>query len=655
VANVPETKQSEVFLKLDDHDTYSFCFHPQFAANRYVYIFANGLNSEKMRKKNRILRYEVGKDAPFACLPETQTAIIEWDSNGHNGGEMAFGPDRMLYISSGDGTSDSDTDMTGQDLRDLNSGIVRIDVEHPAEGKLYSVPRDNPFLEIPEARPELWAYGFRNPWRLCFDRQTGDLWVGDIGQDLWELVHVVQRGANYGWSVMEGSQPFHPLRPRGPTPISPPTIEHHHTEARSITGGLVYYGRRFPDLVGAYLYGDYSTGKIWGARYENGKITWRRELADTTLQILGFGEDAAGEVLIADYFGQVHRLVPAPPPPDPLPEFPRKLSETGLFSSVPEHRLHPAVVSYSVNSPLWSDGAAKERFIALPGLETIQHQDKGAWKFPEGTVLVKTFSLERTAGDAASLQRIETRLLTLQQNEWVGYSYRWNDEQTDAVLVGPAGEDRELTIADSAVERAARQQTWHFPSRTECMVCHSRAAGFVLGPQTLQMNREHDYGQFRDNQLEVLSRSGFLRFGGPKSKTQSMSKPPDEYPRLVDPYDASADLAARARSYLHANCAQCHVQAGGGNSAIDLHHNTPDEKLQAIGVTPLHDKFGIAEALLIAPGQPPRSILLHRVALIGRGRMPPLASSLVDEQAVELLKAWIGQLKPPSPSGRGPG
>ncbi len=651
VPNVTDAKESEVFLKLEDYDTYSFCFHPRFATNHYVYVFANGLNSAKKEKKNRILRYEVSQEAPRVCRSETQAAIIEWDSNGHNGGEMAFGPDGMLYISSGDGTSDSDTDLTGQNIRDLTSGILRIDVDHPPEGQMHRVPDDNPFRHIPEARPELWAYGFRNPWRMCFDRQTGDLWVGDIGQDLVEMVHVVQRGANHGWSVMEGSQPFYPLRERGPTPISTPTIEHHHSEARSITGGIVYYGQRFPDLVGAYLYGDYSTGKIWGARYRDGQVIWRKELADTTLQILAFAEDAAGEVLIVDYTGEVHRLIPAPPPVEPWPEFPRKLSETGLFASVPEHRLHPAVVGYSVISPLWSDGASKERFIALPGLETIQHADKNAWKFPEATVLVKTFSLERTAGDPATRQRIETRLLTLQQNEWVGYSYRWNEEQTEAVLVGVRGEDRELRIQDASAPEGMRAQVWHYPSRTECMVCHSRAAAYVLGLQTLQMNRDHDYGAFRDNQLAALSRSGYLKFNGKKPKdaaaegtTVAMPKPPDDYPRLVDPADAAADLTARARSYLHANCAQCHVNAGGGNSAIELHHSTEADKLRMIGETPLHDKFGIAEAQIIAPGEPARSVLLHRMAKTGRGRMPPLSSSRVDEQAVSLFDAWIKQL-----------
>src|SRR5690606_15740861 len=128
--------------------------------------------------------------------------------------------------------------------------IIRIDVDGAPPGNTYRVPEDNPFLNIPDARPEIWAYGFRNPWRLCFDPATGDLWVGDIGQDLWELIHVVQRGDNYGWSVMEGSRPFYPLRKRGPTPISPPTIEHPHSEARSITGGIVYTGSRFANLKG---------------------------------------------------------------------------------------------------------------------------------------------------------------------------------------------------------------------------------------------------------------------------------------------------------------------------------------------------------------------------------------------------------------------
>ena len=708
--NRPGVHEAETFLEIPDHDTYSLCFHPQYEQTGQVFVFSNGPNSEK-RKQNRIVRYTVGKEQPRRVDPATRHLIIEYESNGHNGGEMAFGPDGYLYISSGDGTSDSDGDLTGQDISDLVSGVLRLNVEQPDEGRGYSVPKDNPFLHLPDARPELWAYGFRNPWRLCFDRRTGDLWVGDIGQDLWELVHVVQRGANYGWSVNEGSRPFQPLRKRGPTPISPPTIEHPHSEARSITGGLVYYGERFADLRGAYFYGDYATGKIWAARYSDGKVTWQKDLADTSLQILAFADDQAGQVLLVDYVGHIHRLEPAPPVVRNI-AFPRKLSDTGLFADVAKHVPHPALVGYDVNSPLWSDGAAKERFIALPGLTSMEFTERGAWKFPEGAVLVKTFSLDSPAGKASSARRIETRLMVFQQNEWVGYSYRWNDEQTDAELVPAAGADVPYTVRD-ANSPAGQQQTWRFPSRAECMVCHTRAAQYVLGPQTLQMNRDHDYGGTRSNQIEWLARQGYLRTSKrePPAAYETASKAwrgrfeaaskslPKKLPKfwqplaikeaqpllgivrtvwnavdkqvaaerdrstvasfllpksleqlghLADPYDMAADLNERARSYLHSNCSHCHVEAGGGNAAINLSIATTPENMRTMGVSPLHDRFGISGAELIAPGEPARSVLLHRVSKLGPGRMPPLGSGVVDEPASRMLEAWIKQLEPPT-------
>src|SRR5262249_4763972 len=155
-----------------------------------------------------------------------------------------------------------------QDISDLLSSILRIDVNHEADGKPYAVPPDNPFLKTPGARPEVWAYGFRNPWRMSFDRDTGDLWVGDVGWELWEMVYHVQKGGNYGWSVMEGPQAVRPDSRRGPTPILPPALAFPHTEAASITGGYVYHGKRLPELQGVYVCGDWVTRKLWGARFE---------------------------------------------------------------------------------------------------------------------------------------------------------------------------------------------------------------------------------------------------------------------------------------------------------------------------------------------------------------------------------------------------
>src|SRR5208283_3649228 len=381
--------KSNVLLALD-RTIYSLAFHPDYLKNGYLYLGSNGpvtaedrdIPGQRFRpgaaKTTRISRFTVARQAPFACDPGSEKVIIEWPSNGHNGGDLAFGRDGMLYISSGDGTSDSDTDLTGQDLGRLLAKVLRIDVDHPDAGKAYSVPKDNPFVNVKDARPETWAYGFRNPWRLHIDRKTGDLWVGNNGQDLWEQVYLVQRGANYGWSLVEGTHPFYPNRKQGPDPISKPIAEHSHSESRSLTGGLVYHGAKFPELRGAYLYGDWSTGKIWGLRHEQGKVTWHKELADTTLQITGFGTDSKGDLLIVDYGGGLYRLEAAPP--DPMPsKFPTRLSETGLFASVKEHRPAPGLIPYSVNAPLWSDGAEKERFIALRGTTQIEFTSERGW------------------------------------------------------------------------------------------------------------------------------------------------------------------------------------------------------------------------------------------------------------------------------------
>ena len=203
---------------------------------------------------------------------------------------------------------------------------------------------------------------------------------------------------------------------------------------RSLTGGVVYRGEKLPELRGAYIYGDWSTGKIFGLKHDKGRVTFHKELTTTTLQITGFGLDSKGELLIADHGGNAfYRLEPTPKDDHPT-EFPTKLSETGLFTSVKEHKPHPALVPYAVNAPLWSDGAEKERFIALPGVTQIDFTPSRGWNFPEGTVLVKTFSLD-TAGEppgSSRRKRIETRLLTKQVGQWYGYTYLWNDAQTDA-------------------------------------------------------------------------------------------------------------------------------------------------------------------------------------------------------------------------------
>src|SRR5207248_1932190 len=214
---------------------YGLVFHPQFAKNRYCYVCyaLNGkIQGEQLQDGSRVSRFRVTETDPPRCDPKSEKVIITWLAGGHNGGDLHFGNDGFLYISTGDAASPNPPDEldTGQDISDLLSSILRIDVDHEDRGKPYAIPADNPFIGIPRARTEVWAYGFRNPWRMGFDRPTGDLWVGDVGWELWEMIYRVKRGGNYGWSVMEGPQPVRPESKRGPTPILPPAIAFPHTE-----------------------------------------------------------------------------------------------------------------------------------------------------------------------------------------------------------------------------------------------------------------------------------------------------------------------------------------------------------------------------------------------------------------------------------------
>ena len=646
----PEAENAE-FLIDTGRETYGLTFHPNYEENGYLYVVSNGpIGGKVTETRNYVSRFTVDRQPPYGCDPNSELILLDWLSNNHNGGDLAFGPDGYLYIPAGDGAMDSDTNLTGlpgsydrdpkgQDLSNLPGTILRINVDQSEAERPYSIPSDNPFIHLEEARPEIWVYGIRNPWRITFDRETGHLWAGNVGQDRWEMIHLVRRGDNYGWSRYEGSQPFFLNRKAGPTPVVKPTVEHPHSEARSITGGVVYYGSKFPELRGAYVYGDYATGKMWALRHDGEKLIWHREIADTTLQIVSFGIDHNNEMLIVDLARGIYELERKP---ESTEKFPIRLSETGLFTSVKEHQTDPGLIPYSVNAPLWADEAHVERFIALPGDTQIEMSaaDGVGWSFPDGTALIQTFAINMEAGNPTSRHRIETQLLTRQQGEWVGYSYIWNDEQTDATLVNAAGTDRIFTIQDSSVPEGSREQSWHYPSREKCMECHSRAVNYVLGLTTLQMNKVHNYGAVSDNQLRTLNHIGVFK--------KPLSKSPEDYPKLADPYNPKEPLDARARSYLHAACANCHVHTGGGNARIVLDFTTDLDKTYSVGFRPQHDTYGIPNAMLIAPGNPERSILYQRVAQQGKGQMPPSVTSQQDLQAKQLLYDWISQMKPTS-------
>lgn len=654
-----ETMQAQ--LVVDFHEaipeigsTYSVTTHPDYEENHYVYLCS--IRGSSKDDGSVISRFTVTPTDPPRIDPASEHIVFRWWSGGHNGCTLKFGPDGYLYISTGDGGGPDPPDplRAGQDVSNVLSAILRIDVDHADGDQPYSVPEDNPFVGMPDVRPEIWAYGFRNPWRMSFDDATGDLWVGDVGWQLWEMIYRVERGANYGWAITEGPQSVLPEVTPGPTPILPPTAAHPHSEAASITGGYVYHGSRLPDLQGVYVYGDYQTGRVWGLRHDGKEVTWHEELARTPLALVAFGETHDGELYLVDYqqSNTIYRLVPNPRV-DEKSSFPRKLSESGLFSSMSDQTPATGVLPYEINARHWADHTTSERWMAVPGSAPVEIDEKGVWLFPDGTVLAKTVSIEMEHGAPATSRRLETQILHRDEGAWLAYTYRWNAEQTDAELVESAGAREDLSIVDPAAPGGIREQTYRFASRAECQLCHNawvEARSTMLGVQTAsplgvtipQLNRLIYGATGTQNQLTALAAGGWVSGAVPEQ--------PDEAKKLTDPRDASAELDPRVRSYLHVNCSQCHQVHAGGTATINLLYDVPLEDAKLVDVRPSQGTFGLSDAHLVSSGDPLSSVLLYRIAKTGGGQMPRVGSRLVNDEAVAMIAEWIEQL--PAPEGR---
>ena len=550
--NRPEADRAEVALDLARARPraaalYGLAFHPKFEANRQVFVCYVARNDTP--DGTRVSRFAAKDLDPLRIDPASEEVLLTFRSGGHNGGCLAFGPDGFLYISAGDSAAPTPPDplKTGQDITDLLSSILRIDVDRRDPGKPYRIPPDNPFVATPGARPEVWAYGLRNPWRMSFDRERGDLWVGDVGWELWEMIHLVRSGSNCGWAAVEGPQPVRSDVARGPTPIVPPVAVHPHSEAASITGGSVYRGRRLKDLQGVYVYGDYQSGKVWGLRHDGRGVTWRGELADSGLRLVAFGEDRDGELYLIEYerTNGIYKLVPNPSAVA-RPAFPRRLSETGLFASTKDRVPAPGVVNYSINAELWSDGARADRLMAIPGEGRAEVDGKGLWRLPDGSVLARTVMLDLVEGDPASRRRLETQVLHREGGSWRPYTYIWDDAQADATLADPGGATRKFSVRDSAAPGGVREQVYRFAARSECALCHNpwieigttvfgRQSASPLALMTAQLDRGEQLRRFES--LGILARA----------------PSPGASPRLADPRDESAPLQDRARAYLQAN------------------------------------------------------------------------------------------------------
>jgi glucose/arabinose dehydrogenase len=303
--NDQNATKTKVFLDIQNKVRYAdseneegflgFCFHPKFKENGEFFVFYN-----PKRLTTVISRFRVSKDDPDRADPASEEELFRvtrpyWN---HAGGTITFGPDGYLYAVLGDGGAANDPHDNGQNLNSLLGKVLRIDVDHKGEGTAYAIPKDNPFANRKDARPEIWCYGLRNPWRIAFDRKTGVCWCGDVGQNLWEEIDLLTPGGNYGWSRREGLHPFGP-KGTGPRPeYIEPIWEYHHDVGKSITGGCVYRGTRLPELEGHYLYADYVSHKIWAMKYDDklNRVVANRPIPDRGAPVMSFGEDEAGDV-----------------------------------------------------------------------------------------------------------------------------------------------------------------------------------------------------------------------------------------------------------------------------------------------------------------------------------------------------------------------
>ena len=646
---------------------------------------------------DRLERYTL--DASGVAIPDSVKIFVDLTNQTvwHHGGGMFFHPvNGFLYWTDGD-NSVGDNDQIIN--KSLYSGVFRIDVDcrgggvshapprQPIGGFTanYFVPNDNPFVAAtPPSREkpgvpssssreagdgtspspaatgasqlppleEFFCLGLRSPHRMTYDPPSGKIFIGDVGESSREEIDVInpgESGLNFQWNRCEGNlgkmtAPFIGIS-RGPL------LDYPHTDGRAVIGGYVYRGKEFAkDLGGKYIFGDNVFRTVWALDETATPVT------KTLLCVMpkgtgpnsgtdytglsSFGTDADGELYfcqMSSIGGRIFKLQRGGPPP-PTRVMPKLISETGVFADLTN--LVPAdfLIPYTVNSPLWSDGAVKTRWFTIPTNTVIGFSANGEWTFPAGSVFVKHFELPVDETNPQILRRLETRLMVRDTNGYVyGASYKWRADNSDADLV-TAGLTEPIEIKTAT---GTRTQNWFYPGRQDCLTCHTPASGGVLGLKTRQLNGSFKYPEgVTDNQLHTLGHLGIFDAAFDDRKIF-------HYPRLFNITNNAAAPQIRVRSYLDANCSMCH-RPGGAGAFFDARFETPLKKQNLVN-GPVANQLGIAGAKVVVPGDTNKSILFYRVSRVGENQMPPLGKNVVDEKAVAVIGKWImtQRAKPP--------
>ncbi|MCR9258871.1 MAG: PQQ-dependent sugar dehydrogenase [Pseudomonadaceae bacterium] len=601
-------------------------FDPDFQQNRYVYMHY----SLDAPLRSVIARMTWNESADLIQPASEKTIlVIDQPFTNHNGGMLTFGPDGHLYIGMGDGGSGGDPNNLAQNTTTLLGKMLRIDVHPLNPNDPYDVPADNPFVNDSAVDSRIYAIGLRNPFRFSFDRQTGDLWLGDVGQTQREEINIIEAGNNYGWRVREGNLPFDDSQNTLPlSAFTSPVIDYGRSEGIAVIGGYVYRGSQFGALFGRYLYTDFLGGSIWALAWDGSQVVSNDVIVSTTQNFTSFGEKNNGELLLVGQGGTLFDLQPSGGGGGQIPTL---LSQTGIFTDLVNLTPASGLIEYEPSQPFWSDGVDKRRWVGVPDNEQVDFTALD-WSFPEGTVTVKHFEVDLNANDASSTRRLETRVFLHTSQGWQGFTYRWNQAQTDATLLASREtETLNITRANGSVV----SQTYEYPSRVDCLGCHTEQAGFVLGLETRQLNTNFDYAGVIDNQLRSLNNiSWFDRDIGTA----------DQYGQFPALDDVAASTEDKARAYLDINCSQCHRPNSTAPTNLDLRAETALASMNAVDVMPQAGTLGLQDARIIAVGDKSRSVLWLRMQQLDGNRMPPLSTHVVDEAGVEIIGTWIDGL-----------
>ena len=699
--NNPAATQGQVVQVLDwgantqtseDQGFYSLVFHPEFgqasSANKdFAYVCYNhrpALSGAGPNNSYWCVSRFTWLPASGTLDPASETVLIQqYDPDlWHNGGAMFFDNAGHLNITCGDGgDSSAGGGLAGALSRTQRldggffSGVFRIDVDNdpinshairrqptspprpagwPASfTQGYRIPNDNPFSDPGGSiLEEYHSLGLRSPHTAHYDAVQDEVWVGDVGEGAREEISRLIKGDNAQWGYREGSVAAPGVAATPPLGVEkPPFLDYDRGEGTCIIGGMRYRGALWNSLLGGkVLYGDHALGRIWTATVDEVGGPAIELIVDgfptgNKAGLANFCTDGAGEIYLMNLNGTnqaggtIRKLVSSGISNEP-PQF---LSQTGVFTDLTTLTPSNGVLAYDVAAPLWSDGAAKRRWIALPNdgshdspAEDIVFSEKGNWGFPAGTVFVKHFEVGTNENDPSQVKRLETRLLVCTENGGkYGVTYQWNSAGTDAELLTTGGsETYDVTVSGGGTVT----RDWDYPSRADCMQCHTPAAGQALGFRTASLNSDFHYSATgrTANQLSTINALGLFDRTLTVAELENFIQS-----RAID--DSSAPLEHRVRSYLDSNCSHCH-QPAGTIGYFDARLGTPLIS-QGLVNGAIQGHFSLPGGTYLTPGDAGLSALHVRLGNVGNGAaMPPLAKNAVDQRAVDLLNNYIAGL-----------